>query len=140
MMDSTIRTVHEGQTLNDRNIQLLMKKMDIFGEQMKLLHQSKKETPSKVTAASEDAEVKEIEPTQGRRKQTNIIPYTAPQEADDDAWDENFAASTEDFDTIMMDAESKKRTAVAEVVKTTKTKKTKSPIKLTTRARLGRGT
>ena len=49
MMDSTIRTVHEGQTLNDRNIKLLMKKMDLFGEQMKLLHKNKKETPKQVT-------------------------------------------------------------------------------------------
>jgi hypothetical protein len=105
MMDSTIRTVHEGQTLNDKNIQLLMKKMDIFGEQMKLLHQSKKETPSKAIAAPENVEVKESESPQGRRKQTNIIPYTAPQEAEEDAWDENFAAPTEDFDTIMTDAE-----------------------------------
>jgi len=37
MMDSTIRTVYEGQNLNDCNIQLLMQKMDMFREQMKLL-------------------------------------------------------------------------------------------------------
>jgi len=37
MMDKTIRTVHEGQKLNDDNIQLLMKKFEVFGEQMKLL-------------------------------------------------------------------------------------------------------
>ena len=139
MNPGSLPQICQCQTLNNKNIQLLMKKMDIFGEQMKLLHQSKKETPSKAMAAPENAAVKESESPQGRRK-TNIIPYTAPQEAEEDVWDENFATSTEDFDTIMTDAESKKRTAAAEVVKTTKTNKTKSPIKPITRARLGRGT
>ena len=51
----------------------------------------------------EDATMVESELSQGRKKQTNIITYTAPQE--EDAWDENFAVSTADFDTTMMDAE-----------------------------------
>ena len=37
MMDKTIRTVYERQKLKDDNIQLLMNKFEVFGEQMKLL-------------------------------------------------------------------------------------------------------
>ena len=47
----------------------------------------------------------ESELSQGRKKETNINTYTALQEEEDDAWDENFAVSTADFDTTMMDAE-----------------------------------
>ena len=37
VMDTTIKCVHEGQTLNDRNIQIMMTKMDLFGQQMERL-------------------------------------------------------------------------------------------------------
>ena len=40
-MDTTIKTVHEGQTLNERNIQLLMKKMNMLGEKMEQLEHKK---------------------------------------------------------------------------------------------------
>jgi len=40
-MDTTIKIVHKGQTLNDKNIQLLMNKMNILGEQMQQLHNEK---------------------------------------------------------------------------------------------------
>jgi len=33
-MDTTIKIVQEGQTLNDRNIQLLMTNMNMLGDQM----------------------------------------------------------------------------------------------------------
>lgn len=33
-MDTTFMLVHEGKTLNDTSIQLLMKKMNILGEQL----------------------------------------------------------------------------------------------------------
>ena len=49
-MDNTIWTVHKGQTLNDKNIQLMMKKMDLFGEQMLLLQQQMTETPKQAHA------------------------------------------------------------------------------------------
>ena len=137
MMDSTIRTVHEGQTLNDKNIQLLMKKMDILGEQMKMMHQHKEETTPSAKDAHMIAEVKESGSPQ-RKRSLPIIPYKDTQELEED-WDENFAESTEAFDTIMTDAETKKRTAAVDVAKTTKPKKTRSPTKPITRARLGRG-
>jgi actin-related protein len=137
MMDSTIRTVHEGQTLNDKNIQLLMKKMDILGEKMKMMHQHKEETMPSAKDAHKIAEVKESGSPQ-RKRSLSIITYKDTQELEED-WDENFAESTEAFDTIMTDAETKKRTAAVDVAKTTKPKKTRSPTKPITRARLGRG-
>ena len=53
-MDRTIKIVHEGKTLNDTSIQLLIKRMDIFGAQMLLLHklfetpENDNETPNRV--------------------------------------------------------------------------------------------
>ena len=106
--------------MNDKNIQLLMKKMDILGEQMKMMHQHKEETTSSPKDAHMIAEVKESGSPQ-RKRSLPIIPYKDTQELEED-WDENFAESTEAFDTIMTDAETKKRTAAVDVAKTTKPK------------------
>ena len=38
-MDATIKGVHEGQSLNDKNINSMMTKMDIFGRQMQRLEE-----------------------------------------------------------------------------------------------------
>ena len=45
--DTTIRTVYEGQTINDTNIQLLMRKLDVFGEQILKMQMNNYATPIK---------------------------------------------------------------------------------------------
>ena len=45
-IDSMIRIVYEEQTLNNHTIQLIMQNMNLFGEQMKFLHQNIKVTPT----------------------------------------------------------------------------------------------
>lgn len=112
VMDQTIRTVHEGQKLNDENMQLLMKQFTVFGAQMQMMqnlqptkHLIAIETPVEATetpvTANETvpgANNLEASPT----GDTGLPPldlYSAPE------------MNVAEFDTIMSDAETRKRLA-----------------------------
>ena len=133
-MDNTIKIVHEGQTLNDKNIQMMMTKMDIFSAQMQLLQGKIDAAPS-----GEDNEKKrEKESPRGVVSQALAITTPTKHVEDEEAeWNDDFVNSPQAFDAIMADAETKKR--VAEDSSLAKAKKKKSQPATNTRSRAGRG-
>jgi len=149
MMDKTIRTVHEGQKLNDDNIQLLMKQFKVFGEQMKLLqtHHSvtpaytpemptkAKETPTKALTAVPTGHSNSSEITIPPGV-TPATPQAIPPK--DVIMEDELIMDTDELDTIMSDTESKKR-MVEQAVIAEATKKKKDQNHLSTRRRSGRG-
>lgn len=140
-MDRTIKVVHEGQTLSNANIQLLMKKMDIFGAQMVLLKNQCK-TPEKNNATPTrlhliekntlhkneevNAKLASIGDNIENVVMTPIDTVLGAQGDEDNAWDEDFVASPSDFDAIMVDAETKKRMASNHAKKSDTAKKKKA--------------
>ena len=127
-MDTTIKIVHEGQTLNDKNIQMMMTKMDIFSEQMQLLQQKLNEAPS-----GEDDGTKKAKGSPRKVvSQTAITTQNTHEEEEEREWNDDFATSPKAFDAIMSDAETKKR--VAEDSSLSKAKKTKSQPATNTRS------
>ena len=108
MMDQTILTVNEGQKLNDENIQLLMKQFAKFGAQMQMMqnlqhtkHPTAITTPVKGTETVPGANHLEVLPTGDTGlPQTDL--YTAPE------------MNVAEFDTIISDAETRKRLAEEE--------------------------
>ena len=126
-MDKTIKIVHEGQTSNDANIQTMMTKMDLFGVQMQRLEAKLNGTPH-----GEEKEKKE-----NRGNKVTPTGNATQDEAND--WNEDFAASPHDFDAIMSDAESKKRTAAeSSLAKAKKSKPQLAPITRSTAQGRGR--
>ena len=129
-MDTTIKCVHEGQTLNDRNIQTMMTKMDIFGRQMERLEERLGQ-PSPATNLFPPA-------TPQRQKAVTQTTLDDDEGDGEKEWSDDFAASPKEFDAIMSDAESKKRVAESSLARA---KKPKSQPASNTRSRAqGRGT
>ena len=56
-----------------------------------------------------------------------------------DEWDTHFAEFQEDFDAIMLDADSKKRLAAVDAAKTSAPRKNKAPDNSSNMRRSGRG-
>ena len=126
-MDKTIKIVHEGQTSNDANIHIMMTKMDLFGAQMQRLEAKLNGTPQ-----GEEKEKKAIRGNQ-------VTPSGNDTQDEENEWNDNFAASSHDFDAIMTDAESKKRMAAeSSLAKAKKSKPQLAPITRSTAQGRGR--
>ena len=117
-MDATIKGVHEGQSLNDKNINSMMTKMDIFGRQMQRL------------------EERLTERTTGHHYSADGGQHS--QGGGEVKWTDEFDPTAKDFDAAMTDAEieTKKRAAAMESAETTKNMK--SQLSAKTRSQSGR--
>ena len=117
-MDQTIKGVHEGQTLNDQNINIMMTKMDIFGRQMQRMEE-------KFSLASPP-----------RKRSSGDGGATANDEENE--WVDDSDPSPAEFDAIMSDAEAATKKRVAEMASAKTAKKTKSLLSTKTRSQSGR--
>ena len=119
-MDTTTKIVHEGQILKDRSIQLLMKKFNMLGEQMQQLQHSNnnnnqetstRNTKEKMINGLNDALIAESNnnneqhDTDMADNELSPLPGTQLGENEDN---EKFAESSSKFDSIILDAETKK--------------------------------
>ena len=139
-MDTTIRTVHEGQTINDTNIQLLMRKLDVFGEQILKMQMNNYATPIKDKETSTAAHMMAITTNVGNETtMSTMSPNDTTQETQppvDADMEDDINMDAEIFDSIMTDAESKKRIAEQTVLDDI-SKKKKAQVPLSTRRRSG---
>ena len=114
-MDTTIKCMHEGQTLNDRNIQTMMTKMDLFGRQMERLEAKLGQLSTwEMTMYTPEA-------TKGKGI-PSATPTADAEDEREEEWSEDFEASPKAFDAIMSDAESKKRVAESSLERSKKPK------------------
>lgn len=100
-MDRTIKIAHEGQTLNDTNIQLLMKNKDLFGEQMLLLQTKMVQDPSQDIKDT----ITQVETANNITTTPTCTDTTQDSIDKETTWDENCVASQSDFDAIITDVE-----------------------------------
>ena len=151
-MDTTIKIVHEGKTLNSKNIQLLMTKINMLGDQMQQLQHSKnnnnqrtsiRNTKAKTTNSLSNALNVESNNNNEQQDMAMVDNESTPllvTQPEENEYDEKFSESPSEFDSIILDAETKKRLSESKDSNgdTAKKKKTLTVAKKT-RNRTGRG-
>ena len=124
-MDETIKTVHEGQKLNDENIQLLMKQFATFSAQIQMMQNvqpSQNNIHSITTAHTIETPTKANTAVQGNTT-TETPTFASIPPLNDMEMTDGAAMNVEEFDTIMTDAENKKRWAEANAAEALSKKK-----------------